>query len=80
MNPEQREVIEGQRIVLMAKLDCLLAAREKARERGDAETFLAVYNQWSDGWDELRKLERPLYRLVAEERKRRNPPDDPLGV
>lgn len=80
MNPEQLEVIKGHRIVLMAKIDCLEGAKAVARKRGDAETFLASYNKWSQACEELRELERPLYRLASEERKRRNPPDDHLGV
>lgn len=80
MNPEQLEVLEGRRIVLMAKIDCLLGAREAARKRGDAETFLASDNRWSEAWESLRELEMPLHRLASEERKRHNPPDDPLSV
>jgi hypothetical protein len=80
MNPEQLEVLEARRMVLLAEIDCFAGAKEVARKRGDAETFLASYNLWVNACDELRTVEKPFIRLAAEERKRRNPPDDPLGV
>lgn len=80
MNPEQKEVLEARRIVLKAQIDCLMSAREEARERGDAVTFLATDNQYCRAWEELHEVEKPLRQLAAEEHRRRQPPDDPLNA
>lgn len=80
MNPEQIEALQARRIVLMAEEVCLTLVKRKAQRDGDAELFLACANKLDKLRAEMREVEKPLYRLAAEERKRRNPPDNPLGI
>jgi hypothetical protein len=78
VNPEQVEVLEGRRVVLMAEIDCKLGAQRAARKRGDAEAFLAAYNEWERGWDELRKVEASLHK--HDRNQRHKGPEDPIGI
>lgn len=62
MNPEHMEALQVRKVILLAEIYCLLSVRDKAQKNGDAETFLASYNQWEQAIKELNEVRNALRR------------------